>query len=140
MSAAFMTLLVCDDVRREEGNKVSYMGVYGPNLQLREFPATLPKLCFVMAVHQPATEPLRDFHIRLYQDDKVIADTLVEAAAVDPVTSIFPGDGEKKRIITAVIQAAPFHFSEPCKLKARAEWTDGDLVLKGGTLSVEKPE
>lgn len=42
------TVLLCDDVRNEVGNKLSVMGIYGPELWLGKVPAVMPKLCFVV--------------------------------------------------------------------------------------------
>jgi len=42
------TVLLCDDVRNEVGNKLSVMGIYGPELWLGKIPALMPKLCFVV--------------------------------------------------------------------------------------------
>ena len=41
-------VILCDDVRNEVGNKLSFMGVYGPELWLGKLPAVMPKLCFVV--------------------------------------------------------------------------------------------
>ncbi len=45
------TVLICDDVRNELGNKLSIMGIYGPELWLGKIPAVMPKLCFVIMLH-----------------------------------------------------------------------------------------
>jgi hypothetical protein len=44
-----ITTVLCDDIRKETGNKVSLMGVYSKDIILPAVPAILPKLClFVM--------------------------------------------------------------------------------------------
>lgn len=45
------TVLLCDDVRNELGNKLSIMGIYGPELWLGKLPAVMPKLCFVVMLN-----------------------------------------------------------------------------------------
>jgi hypothetical protein len=37
---------VCDDVRSEQGNKVTLVGYYGQSVNVGVLPAVLPKLCF----------------------------------------------------------------------------------------------
>jgi hypothetical protein len=37
---------VCDDVRAEQGNKVSLVGYYGQSINVGVLPTVLPKLCF----------------------------------------------------------------------------------------------
>jgi len=41
-------VILCDDVRNEVGNKLSFMGVYGPELWVGKVPALMPHLCFVV--------------------------------------------------------------------------------------------
>ena len=40
--------IVCDDIRQEVGNKLSFIGTYGlkPDIFVSKIPAVLPKLCF----------------------------------------------------------------------------------------------
>jgi hypothetical protein len=45
-------VILCDDVRNEVGNKLSFMGVYGPELWVGKLPAIMPKLCFVVMLDQ----------------------------------------------------------------------------------------
>lgn len=39
--------VICDDVREEIGNKVTFVGVYGPDIFVSQIPFSFPKLCFV---------------------------------------------------------------------------------------------
>ena len=45
-------VMLCDDVRNEVGNKLSFMGVYGPELWVGKVPAMMPHLCFVVMLDQ----------------------------------------------------------------------------------------
>ena len=77
-SSRFMTTVMCDDVRREEGNKVSHMGIYGPTLLVPQFPTALAKLCFVMSVTCPASEPSpKSLVFRLLQNDEVMGEIVM---------------------------------------------------------------
>lgn len=40
--------LLCDDVRKEVGNKYSFMGVYGKKIIVSRIPAVLSKICLVV--------------------------------------------------------------------------------------------
>ena len=53
-----ITLILCDDVRQETGNKYSLMGVYGADLVFAQLPALLPKLCVCIMLNNVRT----DFH------------------------------------------------------------------------------
>ncbi len=37
--------IICDDIREEVGHKMSFMGVYGPNIVVPEIPFIFPQLC-----------------------------------------------------------------------------------------------
>lgn len=38
--------IICDDIRQEIGNKLSFIGVYQDNIFVPNLPFTFPKLCF----------------------------------------------------------------------------------------------
>ncbi|UZS74319.1 hypothetical protein OQB66_08430 [Pseudomonas syringae] len=46
----------CDDIRHEDGNKISLMGIYSGQLGVPVFPCSLPKLCIVLSVSTPKDE------------------------------------------------------------------------------------
>ncbi len=50
-----ITLLLCEDIREEKGNKLSVMGVYGYQLVLDRIPAMLPKLCLCVMLTEIVT-------------------------------------------------------------------------------------
>lgn len=51
-----ITLILCDDVREEAGNKYSLMGVYGAGLVFAHLPALLPKLCVCIMLENVRTD------------------------------------------------------------------------------------
>jgi hypothetical protein len=135
----FMTTIMCDDVRREEGNKLSYMGIYSSDLLVSGFPVTLPKLCFVMSVICPAREaPPTKLTFRLLRDEEVLAEMSISEDALSNLqqqTSGADSPDNKRLTIGTVIQMFPLQFSGPCVLKARA-LCDGE-ELKGGSWTVD---
>lgn len=46
---------VCDDIRSEEGGKLTFVGYYGRAIRTGTLPALLPKLCFI-AQFEPIAE------------------------------------------------------------------------------------
>lgn len=46
-SAQLLYFATCDDIRAEEGGKITLVGLYGRGVRLPRMPATLPKLCFL---------------------------------------------------------------------------------------------
>lgn len=39
--------ILCDDIREEIGNKITFVGSYGPDIFVTKLPYSFPKLCFV---------------------------------------------------------------------------------------------
>lgn len=55
----------CDDVRFEVGEKISLMGIYGSDVFLPRFPATLSKFCFVAYCGTPFDSPIEKLEIEV---------------------------------------------------------------------------
>jgi hypothetical protein len=136
----FMTTVMCDDVRREEGNKLSYMGIYGPTLLVPQFPIALPKLCFVMSVACSGdSDPPRSLSFRLFSNDDLMGEVVLPESALAKAQEQNENsdDRESRRLVfSSVLQIFPLQLSSPCVLKARAI-CDG-VELKGGSWSVER--
>jgi hypothetical protein len=135
----FMTAIMCDDVRREEGSKLSYMGIYSSNLMVPGFPVALPKLCFVMSVVCPAQEaPPTSLTFRLLRDEEVLAEISIAEDTLSSLhqqTSGADNPDTKRLTIGTVMQLFPLQLGGPCVLKARAS-CDGE-ELKGGSWPVD---
>ncbi len=43
----FEYTIICDDIREEVNNKLSFIGVYGSNILVSKIPFVFPKLCFI---------------------------------------------------------------------------------------------
>lgn len=127
----YMTAILCDDVRREEGNKLSYMGIYSSNLLVPAFPASLAKLCFVLSVVcvDGAPPPAR-LVFQVLNDDNLIGELPVpdDALAAAAATSA-SGSGSRLEF-GAVMQVFPVMLTAPGVLKARA-LCDGEELAGG---------
>jgi hypothetical protein len=140
MSTAWlMTTVVCDDVRKEEGNKLSYMGIYGNSVLVPSFPFTLAKLCFVMSLMGPGTKKTpKSLVFRLFRDDDLLAEISLPRETLAEAVKNAASDSAKdsKRLtIGTVLQLFPLQLTEACVLKARAI-CDGEEI-KGGAWPVE---
>ena len=40
--------IICDDIRQEISNKLSFIGIYGKDIFVSKIPFTFPKLCFAI--------------------------------------------------------------------------------------------
>jgi hypothetical protein len=57
--------ILCDDIRHEEGNKQSLMGVYGADFVVQKTDIIIPKLCLSVMV-QGLKELIKRFKVTLY--------------------------------------------------------------------------
>lgn len=134
-----MSTVLCDDVRKEEGNKLSYMGIYGVSIVVPSFPCTLPKLCFVMSVAAPADQEVpKTLTFRVLKDEELLAEMTLPEQALLAVASRADSDAardSKRLTIGTVMQLFPLQFAAPCMLKARAI-CDG-MEIRGGAWPVE---
>ena len=44
----FEYAIICDDIREEVGNKLSYIGIYGRDIFVPNIPFNFPKLCVII--------------------------------------------------------------------------------------------
>jgi hypothetical protein len=132
----YLTTIFCDDVRREEGNKLSYMGVYVANLLVPTFPVVLPRLCFAMTMTTPAESPPTELRFCVYKDDEIVAQAEVPKNVLETARSA-PKDFTDDQVIRigTIFQLFPVQLTEKCRFRARAI-CDGE-ELKGGALVVE---
>jgi hypothetical protein len=123
----------CDDVRQEVGNKLSYIGVYGPELIVPSFPATLPKLCCVFNLRiSPECMP-RKLAFRLYRDEEIIFEAEQPPASEEALKELALRIDDSQWIwIALVAQLAPFQIPRAAVLRARAMVDDQEV--KGGAL------
>jgi hypothetical protein len=140
MGERFMTALMCDDVRREEGNKLSYIGIYSASLLVTQFPIVLPKLCFVLSLHTRGEDrPPNSVVFKLYSDETLLGELPIAAEQLSSHAELMLNRASNEAVqfvVGAVVQIAPFQIERPCRLKARAI-VDG-AELKGGAWPVEK--
>lgn len=129
----YLTAIFCDDIRREEGNKHSYMGVYTGVLGVPAFPALLPRLSFSLSMAVTASEPCSTLKFLLYKDDQIIAQQEIPAEALSQAQSEGAVDDRRTRFAT-FFQIFPVQLDGPCLFRARAV-CDGE-EFRGGSLSV----
>lgn len=132
----FMWAIYCDDIRQEVGNKLSYLGVYGPNLIVQSFPTTLVKLCCVFNVRVPLSAAPKHVVFRLYRDEEILFEADVSSSDIKDPAANSLSDGAESRSLTisSVAQLVGFPITQRCMLKARAI-VDGK-ELRGGALEL----
>lgn len=97
-------VIVCDDIRNENGNKFSLMGVYTKSIILSSFPTILPKFCLcIMLEHVkinfqecrvtvkcPETEPI-DLFVKSDNNADQIGKDINIFAFIVPLRILKPG-------------------------------------------------
>jgi hypothetical protein len=125
-----MWVTYCDDVRQELGNKLSYMGVYGPQLIVPDYPAAVLKLCVVMTVRGAAKAPPKSVIFRVLRNDEIVCEHAVDPGPLADAA----GPDDRYFAIGAIAQLVNVEFAERTMLRARAI-VDGE-ELRGGSLEM----
>ena len=136
----FVSVIYCDDIRNEVGNKQSFMGIYRSALYVVDFPAVLARLCVVINIQTSADEPFKSLRIRLLNYDDQIAEAMAPPGMLE---------GQKQAIASATTHGpdgilvcswafvlSPFAVEKPMRLRVRVD-ADG-VELKGPALGIEK--
>lgn len=128
--------IFCDDIRQEAGHKLSYMGVYGPNLIVPVYPTKVPRLCCVFSLRLPAGANPRLIIFRLFQDDVAISVARMQATGG---RRLIPEEAAKGPVVTvgSVMQVTDLEVSRRALLTTRVE-VDGK-ELPGSQLELMAP-
>lgn len=62
--------LVCDEARREDNGKLLLVGIYTPDIVVKELPVILPGLCFFFTVRGLIPQKNQGVTLRLYAPSK----------------------------------------------------------------------
>jgi hypothetical protein len=144
VSLRFLSVTWCDDIRQEAFGKTSLIGVYGPNLIVKELPTTLAKLCARVKIITSSKKPFKRLILRLCMDDKVLMETQdFGAAQEDKPTSVphgkFPGDAEPLHVSIIHLEMSPLQLSQECRLRIRVE-TEAEELRDEALTVVANPE
>lgn len=69
----YVHAIFCDDIRQEAGAKQTLVGIYRDQLQLPAMPLVLPRLCVVVDVVTPVTQPFEQLLIQATLGEQQIA-------------------------------------------------------------------
>ena len=74
----------CDDIRHEQGDKLSFMGVYQSTLGVPSVPITIPRLAAFVTVTTPIGRPFKKLRVRVMRNDSEEPIAIADGA-LDPV-------------------------------------------------------
>lgn len=124
--------IFCDDLRQEAGNKLSYMGVYGPNLIVPAYPTTVPRLCCVFNLRLPATANPRRIVFKLFRDDVEISKAEMLATGGRRLIPELRTESAKHQavMISSATRISNLEVTQGALLTTRA-YVDGTELLGG---------
>ena len=103
--------LVCDDIRLEQGDKHSLMGIYGTQVFVPEMPFVLPKLCFQVQVRTPIDKPVKTLQVQFTGPGKLKFEAAATDDALRQAASDIQADSEML-IYTLTLVSAPFEIRD----------------------------
>lgn len=131
--------IFCDDIRHEQGGKISLIGVYGAKLMVGKFPAVLPKLCVMAKASTLYTDPFKQLKVRVFKDSELLAEAdIPQDRELPPFVQREPFAGEAPIAMigaNAFFIFSPFEIQAPCILRVRADI--GEEELRGAGLFIE---
>lgn len=132
-----MFVLWCENVRREAGNKMSYMGCFGSVMVLPKIPATLSELVAQVWIRSPLDKPLTEFKLSLISGENEVFSHQVEGK--EPPASVL----EAEEAAAATVQQyqlgvafRDFVVDQPHRLYFQVSSKDG--VFKSSSLSIRE--
>jgi hypothetical protein len=142
----FGYVIICDDIRQEANNKLSYIGVYaGHELSVftDKWPVTLPKLAFSISfgADKETLLSLKEICIFLPGDSEENPTVRIppppkEIFTVQKPEGIFDTDGDLMRGVTSAIVISPITINEEGRIRVIAFL--GNDSFKLGSLLVKK--
>lgn len=132
--------IFCDDMRNEVNGKFSLMGVFGGLMYLPGFPAVLPKLCAVITVVSPLSQPFSTITFTGSLDGNVVFEITIGEEQLGQMGSGGTVlDDPKYFEARAMVVLSPLHISAPGKLDVTI-LADGEKVECTGLQISHAPE
>lgn len=137
----FVSVIYCDDIRNEVGNKQSFIGIYRSELYVADFPVVLPKLCIVINVQTSGDQPFKSLKLRILNFDDQIAEAVLPPEALagqqaEAVASATPPGADGFLVCSMAVVLSPLKVDKPMRLRIRVD-ADG-TELKGPALGIDR--
>jgi hypothetical protein len=130
----------CDDIRREEGNKLTFVGVYTGDLIVHgEFPATLAKFAISVSYRVWGDDPYRgDVQLMIFlPGDSKDVPTIKGIIALNQLKEEpDPAKAHQFHRLEMQFLFSPLRLKEPGAIKVRA--LHDNKIIKLGTIRVTK--
>jgi len=127
--------IFCDDIRNEVGNKLSFMGIYGGELQVEQIPAVIQKICIVSYCETSAAHLLSKLSIRIFHKENLILENEVPPEHLQEMQRAIIARGDQKDPIQKIAigmnaQISPVVIDEPSTIKV-VMIADNEEIIAG---------
>lgn len=124
----YLSVIFCDDIRHEVGNKMSLIGCYQGELMVETAPTALPKLCALIAATTPKDKPYKTLTIRVMKDDAELARLEIPEAGLTEVAQNNIDATATRKSISTALMFAPFVVDKPSVLRVLATTEEGEMI------------
>ena len=125
----FGSVIMCEDIRREDNGKLILIGVYSSNVMLQTIPGTFVLRPFVNFQASRLGSMRLDFEFRI--GDRMVAE-------VRGTVNQERRDDERPEYISMILPSVPINVSEACTLDFVAISDDGEGIIY--SLAVSRAE
>lgn len=128
----FVHTLYCDDVRQEVSGKMTFVGAYQGDLNVRRVePTILPKLCIVVNIQTPKITPFKSLLIRVLKDDSVLQEVALPQSIIDEIVDSPLSENKKYHTYGMIIELLDMPVEESCTIRVRAQSESEELASAG---------
>lgn len=133
VSEPIFCAIFCDDIREEVTGKTTIVGAFGTDLQVRQFPAFIPKLGMFLRCMLPL-ESDSDLSIRIEINDHILLESTFPTVDPDMQKRVRSEtqDAPTRRLVDLKMVMPPLPFDGACTLRAVVEF--GGKTFQAGKL------
>lgn len=116
------------------GGKLSYIGAYGRQMFVAEFPATVPKFFIALTAVTPENQPFQSLTFKLFEGDKLLGYYTFPQDQLHTYAAEIRQTGPRENGVQTVFSAftlSPLELKRPCLLRVRAQTESEELSAPG---------
>lgn len=131
----------CEDIRHEVGGKVSYMGIFGQDMEIEgSKPAVLPRFTIAVHLHIPVSYAPTNLRVVVLMVANSGTKELMALEGPLEATAPHPAGDDHYIVANIHLNAIPFQVDEDCVLRVRAYCRDEEVKLGSFNIRFVEPE
>ena len=131
--------IYCEDIRLEVTNQRTYVGVYGSDIFVPDFPSVIPQIAVLVTAWANYSNPFTKLTFRLIQGRVVLHEQVEDVEGgysrhlSERKKNGLPEsvDPSSRMAVHYAVKVAPYLVSEETSLRVRVETEDGELRAGG---------